>query len=99
MASATLDRISGGRFLLGLGRSEKAVIQDKMGIAYGDSRAALVETVSQLRQLFAGERVTTQEGRNKLQAVKLATTPHPTKAPDLSRGHRHERITSCGRNR
>jgi len=45
MASATLDRISGGRLLLGLGRSEKAVIQDKMGIPYGDSRAALVETV------------------------------------------------------
>ena len=81
MASATLDRISGGRFLLGLGRSEQAVIQDKMGIPYGDSRAALVETVTQLRQLFAGERVTTQEGRNKLQAVKLATTPIQPKLP------------------
>src|SRR5215475_13530298 len=49
MAGATLDRISGGRFLLGLGRSEKAVIQDKMGIPYGNSRAALAETVRQLR--------------------------------------------------
>jgi len=81
MASATLDRISGGRFLLGLGRSEKAVIQDKMGIPYGDSRAALVETVTQLRQLFAGERVTALEGRNKLQAVKLATTPIQPQLP------------------
>jgi 5,10-methylenetetrahydromethanopterin reductase len=58
MASATLDRLSGGRFLLGLGRSDKPVIQDKMGIAYGDSRAALVETVTHLRKLFAGERDT-----------------------------------------
>lgn len=81
MASATLDRISGGRFLLGLGRSEHAVIQDKMGIPYGDSRTALVETVGQLRQLFAGERVTAQGGRNKLQAVKLATTPIQPRLP------------------
>jgi 5,10-methylenetetrahydromethanopterin reductase len=81
MASATLDRISGGRFLLGLGRSEKAVIQDKMGISYGNSRTALVETVSHLRKLFAGERVTAQEGRTKLQAVKLATTPIQPKLP------------------
>ena len=38
MASATLDRLSGGRFLLGLGRSEKAVMQEKMGIVYGNSQ-------------------------------------------------------------
>lgn len=81
MASATLDRLSGGRFLLGLGRSEKAVIQDKMGIPYGDSRTALVETVRHLRQLFAGERVTTKGGRNTLQAVKLATTPIQPRLP------------------
>jgi 5,10-methylenetetrahydromethanopterin reductase len=81
MASATLDRLSGGRFLLGLGRSEKAVIQDKMGILYGNSRAALIETVSHLRRLFAGERVMEQKGRSKLQAVKLATTPIQSKLP------------------
>jgi len=81
MASATLDRLSGGRFLLGLGRSEKPVIQNKMGIPYGNSRTALVETVSHLRRLFAGERVTTQEGRSKLNNVKLATTPLQPKLP------------------
>lgn len=81
MASATLDRISGGRFLLGLGRSEKAVIQEKMGIPYGNSRAALVETVNYLRKLFAGERVTEQEGHSRLRTVKLATTPIQPKLP------------------
>jgi len=81
MASATLDRLSGGRFLLGLGRSEKPVIQNKMGIPYGNSRTALVETVSHLRRLFAGERVTTQEGRSKLNNVKLATTPLQPQLP------------------
>lgn len=75
MASATLDRISGGRFLLGLGRSEPDVIQDKMGIPYGNSRTALVETVTLLRKLFAGDRVSTSEKRYNLNAVRLATTP------------------------
>ncbi|MGE0683265.1 MAG: LLM class flavin-dependent oxidoreductase [Candidatus Binatia bacterium] len=81
MASATLDRISGGRFLLGLGRSEKAVIQDKMGIPYGNSRAVLVETVMHLRKLLAGERVTASEGRYKLSNVRLATTPVQAQLP------------------
>ena len=81
MASATLDRISGGRFLLGLGRSEPAVIQDKMGIAYGNSRAVLVETVQHLRSLFAGERVTTTSGRYRLSGVRLATTPIQQRLP------------------
>lgn len=81
MASATVDRLSGGRFLLGLGRSEKQVIQEKMGIPYGDSRAALMETVNHLRSLFAGERVTAQVGRYKLSNVRLATEPVQTKLP------------------
>ena len=34
MSSATLDRISGGRFVLGLGRSEKWLIQGRMGVRY-----------------------------------------------------------------
>ena len=34
MSAATLDRISGGRFLLGLGRSDSWVIHDRMGIPY-----------------------------------------------------------------
>jgi 5,10-methylenetetrahydromethanopterin reductase len=82
MASATLDRISEGRFLLGLGRSERQVIQDKMGIPYGDSRGAMVETVQILRRLFAGERLRSVEGqRYRLNNVRLATTPIQSSLP------------------
>jgi 5,10-methylenetetrahydromethanopterin reductase len=81
MASATLDRISGGRFILGLGRSEKPVIQDKMGIPYSTARSTLSETVAHLRKLFAGERVTATEGRYKLSGVRLATTPLQPRLP------------------
>jgi 5,10-methylenetetrahydromethanopterin reductase len=81
MASATLDRISGGRFLLGLGRSDKPVIQGRMGIPYGDSRATLGEAAILIRSLLAGERITAASGRFKLSGARLATTPIQQKLP------------------
>jgi 5,10-methylenetetrahydromethanopterin reductase len=81
MASATLDRISSGRFLLGLGRSDKPVIQGKMGIPYGDSRSALEEAVTSIRSLLSGERVTSATGRFRLDGARLATTPVQPQLP------------------
>jgi 5,10-methylenetetrahydromethanopterin reductase len=74
MASATLDRICGGRFILGLGRSERAVIQERMGIPYGPPRATLAEAVGMIRALLTGQRVTTT-GRLTLRDARLAITP------------------------
>lgn len=71
MASATLDRISGGRFLLGLGRSEKWVIEGRMGIDYERPLANLEQVVPLLRQLLAGERTSSA----RLDNVRLAITP------------------------
>jgi 5,10-methylenetetrahydromethanopterin reductase len=81
MASATLDRLSGGRFRLGLGRSDKFVIQDRMGISYGRSRATLEETATLIRDLLSGERVTAQAGRFRLHNVGLALTPRQARLP------------------
>ena len=81
MASATLDRLSGGRFLLGLGRSDKPVIQEKIGLSYGNSRAILEEAVTHIRSLLLGERVTVPAGRFKLSGARLATMPVQQKLP------------------
>jgi len=81
MASATLDRISGGRFLLGLGRSDKPVIQGRMGIPYGDSRATLGEAAILIRSLLSGERISAASGRFKLNGARLVTTPLQPKLP------------------
>ena len=75
MASATLDRISGGRFLLGLGRSDRPMIQDRMSIPYGNSRSTLEEAVTIIRDLLAGGRVASTEGRFRLGDVHLETKP------------------------
>jgi 5,10-methylenetetrahydromethanopterin reductase len=81
MASATLDRLSGGRFRLGLGRSDQSVIQDRMGISYGRSRERLEETVTLLRTLLSGGRATSQVGPYRLQNVGLALTPGQAQLP------------------
>lgn len=81
MASATLDRLSGGRFLLGLGRSEKSVVQDKLGIPYGTARAVLEEAAVTIRRLLAGERVTTASRHFRLNGVRLAILPVQPQLP------------------
>lgn len=75
MAAATLDRLSGGRLVLGLGRSEPAVIQDKMGIPYGQAGAALEGAVSLLSRLLSGQRVSATVGPFSLVNTKLSPAP------------------------
>ena len=81
MASATLDRISGGRFLLGLGRSDRWVIQGRMGIPYGEPRSTIEEAVAIIRQLLSGESISSAEGRFSLSDARLAVTPRQGRLP------------------
>lgn len=81
MSAATLDRISGGRFLLGLGRSDKWMIEGRMGMPYERPLAHMKKTVAQLRQLLAGERVSGVGVYWDLKAVRLAVTPAQERLP------------------
>ena len=81
MASATLDRISGGRFVLGMGRSDRSVVEGRMGIPYGDPRATLEEAVGIVRRLTAGETVTAVGGRSRLTGARLAVRPAAGRIP------------------
>ena len=75
MAAATLDRVSGGRLLLGLGRSERHVIEGAMGIPYGRSMTRLGETIEQIRGLLAGAPVGSEGGS------RLAIAPQQERLP------------------
>ena len=81
MSAATLDRISGGRFLLGLGRSDKWMIEGRMGMPYERPLDTMRETVGQLRQLLAGERVNGAGVYWDLKAVRLAVKPVQERLP------------------
>ena len=81
MAAATLDRVSGGRFVLGLGRSDRAVVQGRMGIPYGDPRAVLEEVVGIVKKLLSGQSVSSRKGRLSLANVRLAVKPVQERLP------------------
>lgn len=79
MAGATLDRLSGGRFVLGLGASDRDVIEGRLGIPHERPIAELERTVGSLRALFAGETVDDEAGRSKIRGVRLGV--HPVSEP------------------
>ena len=81
MSAATLDRISGGRFLLGLGRSDRWVIEGRMGMPYERPLAHMKEAVAQLRRLLAGERASGAAAYWDLKAVRLAVTSAQERLP------------------
>ena len=56
---ATLDRLSGGRAVLGLGRGQPEWYERGLGLAVGSPLAALEETVALLRQWWAEPHVAT----------------------------------------
>ncbi len=54
MSCATIDRLSGGRLILGLGRNAKAIIEGQLGIPYGKPLAITDELAGLLRTMWAG---------------------------------------------
>jgi len=75
MTAATLDRVSGGRFVLGLGRSERDVIETRMGMPYGRGRETMEAAVALVRRLLAGERVSETTGPFRVTGARLAIRP------------------------
>jgi len=58
MSAATLDEISGGRAILGLGTSGKTVVENFHGVKYEKPLTRLKETVAIARVLWRGDRLT-----------------------------------------
>jgi 5,10-methylenetetrahydromethanopterin reductase len=84
MGAATLDRLSGGRMMLGLGRSDVDVIQGRMGIDYRRPLARLRGTVDALRSMWDGssqKRVSAEYAGVRLSGVGLAIRPMQERLP------------------
>lgn len=63
MAALTMDHLSGGRFILGLGASGPQVVEGWYGQEYGRPLARTREYVAIMRQIFAREAPVTFEGQ------------------------------------
>lgn len=57
MAAATLHRLAGGRFVLGLGASTRQLAEGWHDVAYSRPAARLREVTSQVRELLDGKRL------------------------------------------
>src|SRR5712671_652465 len=57
MAAATVDDISGGRFILGIGSSHKVQVEGEHGVVYGKPLTRVRETVAVVRDLLRDGRV------------------------------------------
>src|SRR5204862_8117745 len=57
MAAATVDALSGGRFILGLGSSHKVQVEGEHGVAYSRPLTRTRETVAIVRELLREGRV------------------------------------------
>jgi 5,10-methylenetetrahydromethanopterin reductase len=55
MSCATVDRLSGGRLILGLGRNARAIIEGQLGIPYGRPLAIMDELAMLVRAMWAGD--------------------------------------------
>ena len=64
MTATTLDQISGGRFLLGLGPSGPQVVEGWHGVAYGKPLVRTREYVSIVRQIWAREKPLEYQGEH-----------------------------------
>src|SRR5947209_13674030 len=62
MTAATIDHLSGGRFILGIGVSGPQVVEGWYGQPFGKPLARTREYVSILRQIFAREAPVTNPG-------------------------------------
>jgi alkanesulfonate monooxygenase SsuD/methylene tetrahydromethanopterin reductase-like flavin-dependent oxidoreductase (luciferase family) len=74
MAAATLSSISAGRFVLGLGASTRQLVEGLHDVPFTSPLSRLRRTVSQVRELLGGERITLSEA-NPARALRLAAEP------------------------
>ncbi len=81
MATATLDEISGGRAVLGMGTSSPSLISGQMGIARGNPLAVMRETTEIVRALLAGETVTYRGERFVYTDARLEVRPVQAAVP------------------
>ncbi len=58
MSAATVNQLSGGRYVLGLGISTPNIVEQWMGVPFEHPHARLRETVAAIRAMFRGEKVT-----------------------------------------
>lgn len=98
MSAATLDEISEGRVILGLGTSGKNVIENFHGVPYTKPLTTLRESIQIMRTLWRGERLSPElSSRADLRHFKLEMSPTRPDIPIYVASLQQKAITEIGR--
>jgi probable F420-dependent oxidoreductase len=81
MAAATVDDLSGGRFILGIGSSHKVQVEGEHGVPYGKPLTRVRETVAVIRELLRDGRVAYQGETVRIENFELWFQPHRREIP------------------
>jgi probable F420-dependent oxidoreductase len=71
MSTVTTNQLAGGRFVLGLGISTPAIVEQFMGVPFNKPVTQMRETVEALRAIFRGEKVTVSGKKVKFNNFRL----------------------------
>ena len=109
MTATTLDQLSGGRFLLGLGVSGPQVVEGWHGVPYGKPLVRTREYVEIVREIWAREKPLEHQGEHYqipyrgpgATRARQAAEEHPARPadPDLRRRDRPEERRAGGGDR
>ena len=97
MHAATLDEISEGRFILGVGTSGARVVEDLHGREYTKPLSGVRDTIKVIRTLLAGEKISDAGATlREYRPFKLEMTPARADVPIYVAALRQKSIESIG---
>ncbi len=96
MAAASVDDLSGGRFVLGIGSSHKVQVEPEHGVPYGKPLTRVKESVAIIRELLRAGRVQYQGETVRIENFDLWFTPHRPDIPVYLSAVFPKMIALCG---
>ena len=96
MAAATLDDLTAGRFILGVGSSHKVQVEAEHGMAYGKPLTRVRETVEVVRRLLQEGRVSYQGETIRIESFDLWFSPRHRTIPIYAAAVSPKMTTLCG---
>lgn len=95
-SAVTLDILSGGRAIIGLGIATPAVVQDWHGIPFDRPVQRLRETIAILRQALSGQRLDFRGEVFQVQRFKLTVPPIQERIPIVLGTNRRRNVELAG---
>ena len=96
MAAATVDAISGGRFILGVGSSHRVQVEPEHGVPYGKPLTRVRESVAIIRALLRDGRVSYAGETIRIDGFDLWFTPFRPQIPIYLSAVFPKMTTLCG---